>query len=786
MRLSAENILRVVVPLIYARRGLTFGLLALLTLFLGWQATQMRLSAGFDKQIPLAHPYIKVFENYRAQFGGANLISVALINRHDTIYNTAFLNALKHATDDVFFVPGVNRAHVKSLFTPGVRYVQIVEGGFETGDVVPRDYHPSPAEFVRIRRNVERAHLSGRLVSNNQHGALIIAELLENDPVTGKPLDYRRVAAELESIRLKYQSSSIDVHIIGFPMVVGAVVHATLEVVGFFFIALLLVGLLLWLFCGSFTLSLLPLSAALVAVVWEFGLMHLVGLGLDPFAILIPFLVLSLGVSHGVQYINAWSHEVAVNNRNSFGASVETFRRLAIPGTIAIITDAVGFATVALIHIQIVQELAFNAALGMAAIIVTNKVMLPIVLSWLRLKDVQTFRERQLRRRDHGDATWRWIARFATARYALPLLTVCLVLLAWSFYEYPNLTIGDTTPGVPELRPDSTYNRDARAIAGNFAIGINVLKVIAETKPYGCVDARAMHTVDRFAWIMRNTPGVASVASLPQIAAEAWQALNEGNPKFHAVPEKQAALAATAGSIPSILGLANAHCSAMPVQIYTIDHRANTINTVIDAVNRFKATHPGAGVNFALASGNVGVMAATNQEIKAREFVIILWVYAVLLATIWLSFRSLSSIVSIVGPLAWCSMLTYGFMAMMGIGEKPATLPVVAFGVGIGVDDGIYLWGVLAYALGQNKGLRGAYLEALRHTGKASVFTSLALIFSIATWLFSGLQFQVDMGLLLLFMFTTNLFGAVLMLPALAWICDRIRPLQPKGGITIK
>lgn len=761
-------------------------MLALLTLLLGWQAAQIRLSAGFDKQIPFDHPYMKVFERYRTAFGGANLISVALISRHGDIYNAHFLDALKHATDDVFFVPGVDRAHVTSLFTPGVRYVQIVEGGFETGDVVPRDYRPSAAEFARIRRNVARAHLTGRLVSNDQHGALIVAELLENDPVTGKPLDYRRVAADLEKIRRKYQRDGIDVHIIGFAMVVGAVVHATLEVVGFFFVALLLVGALLWLFCGSFKLALLPLSAALVAVVWEFGLMRLCGLGLDPFAILVPFLILSLGVSHGVQYINAWGHEVAFNRRDSLQASVETFRRLAIPGTTAIVTDVIGFATVALIHIQIVQELAFNAALGMAAIIVTNKVMLPIVLSWVRLGDAEAFRRRQQRRRAAGDAAWRWIAGFATARYALPLLLVCAVLLGWSIVEYPHLTIGDTQPGVPELRPDSTYNRDSRAIARHFAIGVDVLKVIAETPPYGCVSGRRMQTIERFAWVMRNTPGVASVSSLPQIAEEAWQAMNEGNPKFRVVPEKKAALAATAGSIPSLLGLANADCSAMPVQIYTTDHRAGTINTVIAAVQRFQADHRDSGVHFALASGNVGVMAATNQEIKAREFVVILWVYAVLLATIWLSFRSLSSIIAIIGPLAWCSMLTYGFMAVVGIGEKPATLPVVAFGVGIGVDDGIYLWGVLAWALGRGLPLREAFLEALRHTGKATVFTSLALIVSIATWLFSGLQFQADMGLLLLFMFTTNLFGAVMMLPALAWVCNRIRPLQPRGGIAIQ
>lgn len=786
MRLSAEAVLRAVIPLIYARRVLTFALLLLATALLGYQASQIRVSAAFDKQIPYDHPYMKVFERYRNTFGGANLIALALINHHGDIYNERFLDRLKKVTDAVFFLPGVDRAHVTSLFTPGVRYVTIVNGGFETGDVVPRNYHPSAQEFARIRHNVAEAHLIGRLVANDQRGALVVAELLDHDPVTGKALDYHRVAHELEQIRRRYQGDGISIHIIGFAMVVGDVIDATTEVVGFFFVALVLVGVLLWLFCGSFKLSLLPLSAALVAVVWEFGLMRVVGLSLDPFAILVPFLILSLGVSHGVQYINAWGHEVAVNRRNSFDASLATFRRLAIPGTTAILTDVIGFATVALIHIRIVQELAFNAALGMAAIIITNKMMLPIVLSWVKLADAEAFRRRQEHRRRIGDAAWQFLARFTRARYALPLLCGCALLLGWSVYEYRNLTIGDTTPGVPELRPDSTYNRDARVIARNFAIGINQLQVIAETKPYGCVDYPAMSAIDEFSWMLRNAPGVAAVESLPQFAKVAWQAQNEGEPKWHALPRRKAGLAASAGAVPSALGLANVNCSAMPVRAYLTDHRAETISRVIAAIDRYTAANPSRDVHFALASGNVGVMAATNQEIKAREFVVVLWVYAVLVLTIFASFRSWPSLVSIIGPLAWCSMLTYGFMALVGIGEKPATLPVVAFGVGIGVDDGIYLWGVFAYYLRQRRSLHDSFLGALRHTGKATVFTSLALIVSVVTWLFSGLQFQADMGLLLLFMFTVNLFGAVMMLPALAWLCDRIRPLKPEAGLVIE
>lgn len=781
--LTAEKILKGVIPLVYAKRWLTFGLLMLATVALFIAALGLKPDAGYEKQIPLDHPFMQVFKKYEKAFGGANLISIALIQKqgsaNNDIYNEHFLDTLKKATDEVFFLPGVDRSRVQSLFTPGVRYVEIVEDGFSGGDVIPRNYTPSPEMFNLIRANVSKAGIIGRLVSGDQRGALITAELLEHDPSTGERLDYRKVAGQMEVIRQKFQDKDIDVRIIGFAKVVGDVTDASVQVVGFFVVALVLTLGLLWLFCGSLRLSLLPLSAAITAVIWELGLLRLAGFGLDPFAILVPFLILSIGVSHGVQYINGWGNEVAVNDRTPFDASLETFKRLFIPGSVAIITNVIGFATLTFIKIEIVQEMAINAALGMAAVIITNKVMLPIVLTWVKLEDASKFRERQKLRQDLGDKLWRHVANFSTARLALPTLAVALLALAWAIWMYPKLIIGDQQVGVPELRPDSRYNQDSRAIANNFVIGVDLLKVIAETKEYGCVNHDTMEVMDRFAWHMQNTEGVQSVILLPQIAKSLNVAVHEGAPAWYVLPRNQAGLAHIIGPVPSSAGLQNPNCSAMPVLIFTQDHRAETISRIINAAERFNVDNKDSDVNFALASGNVGVMAATNAEIRAREIVVIVWVHLTLLLFVWISFRSLAAVVCIIAPLVLCSLLTYGGMATIGVGMKAATLPVAAFGVGIGVDDGIYLWSILVVYLRQGMPLRDAYFQALRHTGKAVVFTSLSLIVAVFTWLFSQLQFQADMGLLLLFMFTTNLFGAILLLPALAWVM--VRPERTNG-----
>jgi hypothetical protein len=767
---GAERILRLAIAVVYARRGATFVVLVAFTAVMLSQALRLQPDAGYEKQIPLQHPYMQVFKKYEKAFGGANLVTVALIRKDGDIYDGVFLEKLRKATDEVFFLPGVDRSRVTSLFTPGVRYLEIIEGGFSGGDVVPRDYAPSPQMFDLIRANVGKAGIIGRLVSNDQHGAMIVAELLEHHPVTGERLDYRQVADALERLRAKYQTGDVSVHIIGFAKVVGDVTDASREVAGYFLVALGLTMLLLWAFCGSFRLSLLPLSAALAAVIWELGLLRTFGYGLDPFAILVPFLILSIGVSHGVQYINGWGNEVAEHGLDSYHASLETFKRLFIPGTVAIVTNVIGFATLAFIKIEIVREMAINAALGMAAVIITNKMMLPIVLTWVKLPALEKFRRRQQVRVEIGDRLWRPLAGFATRRGALPMLLLAGVSLAWSLWKYPDLRIGDTQAGVPELRPDSRYNRDSGAVVGNFNIGVDLLKVIVETREYGCVDGGIMELVDQYGWHMRNTEGVASVVSLPLIARRVRQGLNEASPKWLVLPRNEGALAQIVAQVPPSSGLQNPDCSAMPVLIFTLDHKAETLERIVAATKAFDAAHRDEGASFALASGNVGVMAATNEEIKARELVVIVWVHLTLLLFVWVSFRSVASVISIIVPLVLCSLMTYGFMAVVGVGMKAATLPVAAFGVGIGVDGGIYLWSVLARYLEEGLSLRDAYFQALRHTGKAVVFTSLSLIVAVTTWMFSDLQYQADMGLLLFLMFTANLFGAILLLPALAWL----------------
>jgi predicted RND superfamily exporter protein len=134
-----------------------------------------------------------------------------------------------------------------------------------------------------------------------------------------------------------------------------------------------------------------------------------------------------------------------------------------------------------------------------------------------------------------------------------------------------------------------------------------------------------------------------------------------------------------------------------------------------------------------------------------------------------LTFRSLRLTLCVILPLALVTVLCNGLMAMLGIGVKVNTLPVVALGVGVGVDYGIYLFERIKHEMEHaGRSLKDAYVEALKQRGTASLFTAVTMTISVGTWYFSALKFQADMGILLAFMFLVNVFGAILLAPALA------------------
>jgi predicted RND superfamily exporter protein len=463
--------------------------------------------------------------------------------------------------------------------------------------------------------------------------------------------------------------------------------------------------------------------------------------------------------------ISAYRAEV-YGGADSLTAARSSFRRLLIPGGIALLSDTIGFITIMFIEIRMIQEMAITASLGVAIIILTDLILVPVLLSFVRLD--QTYMAKMEERADHLDRLWAVLAKAATPRTAKVIIAIAAVLFIAGGWKATQIKIGDLHAGVPELRASSRYNIDTEVITSNFTIGVDVITTIIETHPEACTEHAAMSLIDDFEWTIRNVEGVQSVFGIGMVAKIINAGWNEGSLKWRELPRNPSTMAQAVTYIDTSTGLLNGECSVMPVYIYTVDHKAETIDRVVAAVKAYNDEFGSEDIKFRLATGNVGVMAATNEAVSEAQFPILLWVFAAIIFLCLITFRSIKATLSIVIPLSLVSILAYALMAYLEIGLKISTLPVVALGVGIGVDYGIYIYSRFKSFLDQGLEIPEAYRETLRITGAGVVFTGITLAMGVATWIFAPIKFQADMGILLTFMFLLNMLGAIVLLPALA------------------
>lgn len=743
---------------------------AVITVLLLLPALDMRLDPGYSKSVPEDHPYTKTFQAYQKVFGGGNEVIVALFRRsgegRDAIEDPKFLEVLSKVTDEIFFLPGVNRPSVRSIFTPNVHFVAVTEEGFRGGNIIPSQMRARPgqldaSELQKIRENLLKSDEVGRLVAGDLNGALVRAEVLETDPA-GNRLDYREFANKLERIRETYSDDEISVAIIGFPKFIGEVIDAVNRGGRYFALALGVTLLMLRAFVGSWVLSSCAVVVALVAVVWQLGIVGSLGYGVDPLSILVPFLIFAIAVSHAVQMCNAWVKSVATGAAAK-DAARQAFTRLFIPGTTALLGNAVGFAVIMLIDIPIIKELGVTASIGVVVMIVTNKLLLPAVLCLVSPKYSVPERGSAFTGTVFGG-----LATLTRVRRGVPVLVIAGILLACAVHGRSQLKVGDVGDGVPELYPASQYNRDLSAIAESYAIGVDSFVVVAESNPESCTDVRVLEEIEALEWELRKKGYVQSVVALPDYVKKGYVGNNEGYPKWSMIPEQPTLIALTIRPIELSAGLFNSDCSALPIAVYTKGHDADTIDSLVHDINEYTAARPNGLVNFRLALGNVGVMAAINDVIESAQFTMLSSLFLATGVLCLATFLSWRAAVCVVAPLALSAVMCDAVMAWMGIGLKIPTLPVVALGVGVGVDYGIYLLARAMAYLRMGKSIEEAFEYALGYAGRPIVFTAVTMSFGMLCWLFSPLKFQVDMALLLIFMFLFNMLGALVVLPALA------------------
>lgn len=769
--------------LIFSHRTLVLVTCLLMTTVLGFFATKLEVNANFERMIPVNNPYIENYLQYKSELPGlGNTIRVVVTNKAGDIYDPEYLSTLEKVNDTLYLIPGIDRSWMRSLWMPIVRWREVTEQGITGGAVMPSDYDGTAASIQELKRNVGRAGLTGSLVANDASSSMIFAPLLEHNPSTGEPLDYSHFSQQLENKIRSFESDKIGIHIVGFSKLVGDLIEGLQTVMLFFAISVAVAALFVYLYTRCIRSTILLVSIAVIGVVWLLGLMQILGYSLDPYSILVPFLIFAIGLSHGTQKMNGVLQDIG-RGTHKYVAARYTFRRLFLTGLTALLTNVVGFAVLAIIDIPVIRDLALTTSLGVFVLIFTKLILIPVALSYIGVskKAARIAIKKEQADQQGGNwlgRIWKGLDQFTHRKWAVVAISVSVVITVVSSVIMMDLRIGDLDPGAPELRPDSRYNLDVAYINEHYGLSSDQFAVIMKTATDGCRFYGPLKAMDNLAWKLRQTKGVQTTDSLAERVRLMTSGMAEGSGKWFTISRDQAITnAAVDAAMISSPGVTNQDCSVTPLIAYLTDHKADTLTRVLNVVEDFaaenntslEAEHP---VQFLLAAGNAGIEAATNIEVRKGIIVMYFAVYGATALLCLLTFRSVgrairATVVALV-PLIMTTIICKALMVGMGIGLKVATLPVVAVGVGVGVDYALYLLGVQVAVQARGGSLTAAYRRSLDFTGRVVALIGLTMAAGVVTWAWSPIKFQADMGILLTFMFLWNMIGALILIPALS------------------
>jgi len=755
------------VEIVWRHPKVTLLIIAAVTVLFALRVPTVRIVSDFADLLPQDHPYIQLHNEIRDTFGGANNIIVAVTVEEGTIFSNDTLDRIHRITLAVDALDGINHNLVTSLTHRNVRKVWFSgEGTVKSStyyDPLKGGY--SAAELDGIREDVlADPRVFGLLVSPDLKSALVRGTLNEG------ALDYEKVFLQLQSIRESEAAEGVKIYATGQPVLVGWVSSYANQIITIFLLTVvIMLGLLIMHFRSLYGI-LLPMLGIIVTTIWGLGTLSLLGYNLDPLMLVIPFLISARAMSHGIQIVERYYQEIEHGHDGKYAAHL-AFSNLFRPGSLGVVSDAIGLLLIAVGSVPINDKLAVYACLWALSVIITVIIALPCILQLLPTPTVRPAGSSIMAR------LFRKIAdRVTRPRAPAIVLWVCAFLFLAALAAASKVTIGETEPGSPLLYADHDYNVSSKTINDAFP-GSEELYVIAQTAELGGL--KRPEVVKALADLqahMLADPALGGTKGLPDLIRAVNRITHYNDPRWYALPDE-----------PRLVGgLMFLYMMSSPIQgallefldtdeinanivFYYKDHQGSTIRRAIEMITQWKDREESKidGFTLKLAGGTIGVNAAINDAAFETNLIIIPLVFALIFLSVAAFYASFHAGLIMLVAMSFATVLTYAYMGLTGIGINVNTVPIIAVGIGVGIDYSIYLMDRIRSEFYDGLSLNESIKIALATTGKAIGFTAVTLICGVMMWVFvSDLKFQADAAMLLIVMLALNAMASIFLVPA--------------------
>jgi predicted RND superfamily exporter protein len=750
-----------------------------ITLFLGHHLSQTKIQMNFLDFYPPGHPYTQLAKKHARMFGSANVLVVAVEVKDGDIFNVETLNKINRLTLALIETPGVNPWQVLSIAHPKIRNVIITTSGVK---ILPLFYPGPPKEpqdAARIKKAVyTNDGILDFYVSRDNKAALITAGFWESG------LDFARMRDRLFALQAQETDANHVIHMTGFPMLFCWIFSYKQWIFYITALTVLSIIALLWFYFRTVQGVLIPLFSGTLSTVWALGFAGYLGFTIDLLMIVVFLLITARALSHSVQSMERY-HEEYFRLGDKRAAILQSYLGLFSPALVSIAADGLAILSLAVAHIPLVQKLAVVSSFWIFTISISVVTLHPIILSFLnpprrdpkagrRLSDkIYTTINRGLVKISRGNA------RYVTA-------VGFVVALLVGIYYSEQLKIGDVSIGKALFYNSHPYNVAYDEVIKKGFVGISQLTIIAEGREPGVFrQLEALNALERFQRYMeRQNPMAGGSASGVDVIRQLYLMFEEGIPKWSILPSDShdvgnmfSYFLMSAGA-PALERFVDKDLQNATITIFFRDYTHDTIMDALQRAKEYIAANPVDNIDFRLAGGLFGILAAVNEEVEWSYRVNLYLVLATVFILSFLTYWSLAGALIVMIPSIVAQPLTEAIMYWTNIDMNINSLPIAAIGIGIGIDYGYYVLSRITEEYAHFPDVDQAIEEALMTTGRAILFTGTTLTASVIFWLFFPMKFQAEMALLLALILFLHVVGALVFIPSMVSL------FRPRFAIT--
>ena len=741
------------------------------TIFLGWQASKVKLSYEFSRAIPTNNIKYKEYQDFRKKFGDdGNLLVIGIQAKN--FFDQNIFNDYNLLENEIKKVKGVESI----ISVPSA--VNLTRTENENFNALPifRDTVLSQNEIDSSRNVFLNLPFYRNLLYNPATSAWLMGVSIQS-AILNSP-ERTKVVNTIVDLTNKFSvSHNIELHLSGLPLIRTQMADRIQREMRWFLVgSVLLSAIILLIFFRSVSATLLSLAVVIMGVIWSLGIMNLFGYKITLLTALIPPLIVVIGIPNCIYFLNKY-HSSYKETGNKEQALINMISKMGVVTLFCNIAAAIGFAVFALTKSVLLKEFGAIAGINIMLLFFISLILIPFAL-----KSLPAPKERHTKYLYNANIL-RWLDRleYWSLNHRKIIFAATLIVVLVSVLGILRLkSVGYIVDDLPKT--DKLYT-DLKFFENNFN-GVMPLEIIVDTRQRNGIRKNMLRTVagmDSLSQYLSSKPYIAKPLSIAEGLKFAKQGFFEGDSNYYQVPEENDLIALKSYLSPSgdssssknsftklissfmdtarqqariSVSMKDVGSARLPHILDSIQERANQI---FPDTSKYKVLLTGSSVTF--LEGTSYIISGLKESI--------FWAFLLIALCMLYLFKSWRILLCSLLPNLIPLVITAGVMGWVGIPLKPSTVLIFSVALGIAIDITIRFLVNFKQQATKGSDPKVTVVETIHSTGLSIIYTSIVLIAGFVIFCFSGFGGTKALGWLTSLTLITATIANLVLLPSL-------------------